>query len=121
MVMVMVMVVAIAIGSGLAVYRMPIDIFPNLNLTRREAARQPIQQAVRTALVPIMYSMTVVGIISLPNMMMVQILARASPLEAVNYQIVIMFLIDSGMALGSVSVVLLSYRPSVSTLRTSLS
>ncbi len=29
---VMVMVVAIALGSGLAVYRMPVDIFPNLNL-----------------------------------------------------------------------------------------
>src|SRR5262245_32752832 len=29
---VMVMVVAVALGSGLAVYRMPIDIFPNLNL-----------------------------------------------------------------------------------------
>jgi multidrug efflux pump subunit AcrB len=29
---VMVMVVAVALGSGLAVYRMPVDIFPNLNL-----------------------------------------------------------------------------------------
>jgi multidrug efflux pump subunit AcrB len=29
---VMVLVVAVALGSGLAVYRMPVDIFPNLNL-----------------------------------------------------------------------------------------
>src|SRR3954451_25216209 len=29
---VMVMVVAVILGSGLAVYRMPIDIFPSLNL-----------------------------------------------------------------------------------------
>ena len=29
---VMVLVVAVVLGSGLAVYRMPIDIFPNLNL-----------------------------------------------------------------------------------------
>ena len=29
---VMVLVAAVALGSGLAVYRMPIDIFPNLNL-----------------------------------------------------------------------------------------
>jgi multidrug efflux pump subunit AcrB len=27
-----VLVAAVALGSGLAVYRMPIDIFPNLNL-----------------------------------------------------------------------------------------
>jgi putative ABC transport system permease protein len=39
-----------------------------------------------------------------------QILAGASLLEAVKYQIVIMFLIASGPALGTLSVVLLSYR-----------
>jgi hypothetical protein len=35
---------------------------------------------------------------------------RVSPLEAVKYQIVIMFLIASGTALGTVGVVLLSSR-----------
>jgi putative ABC transport system permease protein len=46
-----------------------------------------------------------------PNGMMTgQILAGASPLEAVKYQIVIMFLIASGSALGTLSTVLLSYR-----------
>ncbi len=54
--------------------------------------------------------MMVVGIVSLPGMMTGQILAGASPVEAVKYQIVIMFLIASGTALGTVSVVLLSYR-----------
>jgi hypothetical protein len=29
---IMVLLVAVALGTGLAVYRMPIDIFPNLNL-----------------------------------------------------------------------------------------
>jgi multidrug efflux pump subunit AcrB len=29
---VMVLVAAVALGSGLALFRMPIDIFPNLNL-----------------------------------------------------------------------------------------
>ena len=42
-------------------------------------------------------------------MMTGQILAGASSLEAVKYQIVIMFLIASGTALGVVSAVLLSY------------
>jgi putative ABC transport system permease protein len=48
----------------------------------------------------------VVGIVSLPGMTTGQILAGASPLEAVKYQIVIMFLVAS----GTVSVVPLSYR-----------
>ena len=43
-------------------------------------------------------------------MMTGRILAGASPLEAVKYQIVIMFLIASATSLGTVSVVLLSYR-----------
>jgi hypothetical protein len=51
----------------------------------------------------------VVGIVSLPGMMTGQLLAGVSPGQAVKYQIVIMFLIASGTALGTVGVVLLSY------------
>jgi putative ABC transport system permease protein len=43
-------------------------------------------------------------------MMTGQLIAGASPVQAVKYQIVILFLIASGTALGTVSVVLLSYR-----------
>ncbi len=53
--------------------------------------------------------MMVVGIVSLPGMMTGQILAGAAPRDAVKYQIVIMFLIASATALGTVGVVLLSY------------
>ncbi|MGB5295758.1 MAG: ABC transporter permease, partial [Thermoanaerobaculia bacterium] len=54
-------------------------------------------------------SMTVVGIVSLPGMMTGQLLAGVSPVQAVKYQIVIMFLIASATALGTVGAVLLSY------------
>jgi putative ABC transport system permease protein len=98
------------LGSELAAKRAQVEALLALGATRWEAARHPIQEAVRTGLIPIMNSMMVVGIVSLPGMMTGQILAGASPLEAVKYQIVIMFLIASGTALGTVSVVLLSYR-----------
>jgi putative ABC transport system permease protein len=52
----------------------------------------------------------VVGIVSLPGMMTGQLLSGVSPLQAVRYQIVIMFLIAAATALGTVGVVLLSYR-----------
>jgi putative ABC transport system permease protein len=81
-----------------------------LGATRWEAARPLIQQAVKTGLIPTINAMMVVGIVSLPGMMTGQILAGADPVEAVKYQIVIMFLIASAAALGTVSVVLLSYR-----------
>jgi putative ABC transport system permease protein len=54
--------------------------------------------------------MMVVGIVSLPGMMTGQILAGTSPVEAVKYQIVIMFLIASATALGTLIAVLLGFR-----------
>jgi putative ABC transport system permease protein len=54
--------------------------------------------------------MMVVGIVSIPGMMTGQILSGTAPLEAVKYQIVIMFVIAAGTALGTIVAVMLSYR-----------
>ena len=51
-----------------------------------------IREAVRTGMVPIINSTTVVGIVSLPGMMTGQLPAGLAPAEAVKYQIVIMSL-----------------------------
>lgn len=81
-----------------------------LGATRWEAARDPIRSAIRTGMIPIVNSMMVVGIVSIPGMMTGQLLAGVDPMSAVEYQIVIMFLIASGTALGTAGVVLLGYR-----------
>jgi putative ABC transport system permease protein len=80
-----------------------------LGATRWEAARDPVQRAVRTGMIPIINSMTVVGIVSLPGMMTGQLVSGMAPIEAVKYQIVIMFLIASATAFGTVGIVLLSF------------
>ena len=80
-----------------------------LGATRWEAALAPIRHAIRTGMIPIMNSMMVVGIVSLPGMMTGQLISGTAPLHAVQYQIVIMFLIASATALGTVGVVLLTY------------
>lgn len=87
-----------------------VEILLALGATRWEAAREPVRRAVRTGMVPIINSMMVVGVVSIPGMMTGQLLAGVEPMDAVEYQIVIMFLIASGTALGTVSVVLLGYR-----------
>jgi putative ABC transport system permease protein len=46
----------------------------------------------------------------MPGMMTGQLISGASPISAVKYQIMIMFLIASATALGTVGVVLYSYR-----------
>jgi len=81
-----------------------------LGATRWEAVRMPMQQAVRNGMIPIVNSMMVVGIVSLPGMMTGQLLSGTDPIEAVKYQIVIMFLIASATALCTVGAVLLGFR-----------
>ena len=78
--------------------------------TRWEAARGVLRDSVRRGMIPIINSMMVVGIVSLPGMMTGQILANVDPLEAVKYQIVVMFMIASATSLGCILMALLVYR-----------
>jgi putative ABC transport system permease protein len=98
------------LGEQLATHRDEVEAMLTLGATRWEAARGSIQQAVRTGMIPIINSMMVVGIVSLPGMMTGQLLSGVSPLQAVRYQIVIMFLIAAATSFGTVVAVLLSYR-----------
>ena len=94
----------------LATRRRQVELRLTLGATRWEAARPLVRDAARTGMVPILNAMSVVGLVSLPGMMTGQLLAGVEPAEAVKYQIVIMFLIAAGTALGTVAVVLLAYR-----------
>jgi len=78
--------------------------------TRWEAARDVLRDAVRRGMIPIINSMMVVGLVSLPGMMTGQILAGNPPLQAVQYQIVVMFMLAGATALGCIGVALLAYR-----------
>ena len=82
--------------------------------TRQEAVLEGARQAVRTGMIPIINNMTVAGIVSLPGMMTGQIVAGASPVQAVAYQIVIMFMIAASNALGSMLLATLAARRLVS-------
>lgn len=75
-----------------------------------EAARAPLHDAVRRGMIPTINGMMVVGIVSLPGMMTGQILAGSDPIEAVKYQIVVMFMLSAATALGCMTIVLLAYR-----------
>ncbi|MGC1481665.1 MAG: ABC transporter permease [Chthoniobacterales bacterium] len=70
--------------------------------TREEALRPVYRESARRALRPMIASMMTMGIVSLPGMMTGQILGGASPVEAIKYQIAIMFAILAVMALGVV-------------------
>ena len=74
--------------------------------TRWEAAAPVTRQALRSALMPTINSMSATGLVSLPGMMTGQILSGVPPVEAVKYQILVMFLIAGGTGFGAVAAVL---------------
>ena len=72
---------------------------------RLQALRAPAQRAVRSALMPTINTMAAAGIVALPGMMTGQILAGVDPIDATRYQLLIMFLIAGGTALGAFTAV----------------
>lgn len=67
-----------------------------------QASAEARHEAMRVGMIPIINTMAAAGIISLPGMMTGQILAGSPPLEAVKYQILIIFLIAAGTGFGTV-------------------
>jgi putative ABC transport system permease protein len=61
-------------------------------------------------MIPTINSMAAAGVVFIPGMMTGQILAGADPLAATGYQVVVMLMVAAATALGSVMVVMLTYR-----------
>lgn len=101
-------------GISLGLERMTSTARAQKNMIEaRLALGEPAQQAMssirresmRTGMLPMVNAMAAAGIVSLPGMMTGQILAGSPPLEAVKYQILIMFLITAGTGFGTMTAV----------------
>ncbi len=86
--------------SDLRSQRDAIEMRLTLGATRWESCRDVYIGAARVAMIPILNTMSVAGIVSIPGMMTGQLLAGAPPIEAVKYQIMIMFVIAAAIAIG---------------------
>ena len=96
--------------SGPVVRRAAIAAQMMLGATARQAMQGVTREAMRAGLIPTINGMAAAGLVSLPGMMTGQILAGVEPVEAVKYQILIMFLIGGGTGLGLLAAVLLGAR-----------
>lgn len=72
-----------------------------LGQTAQEALRPQLKEAARAGMIPMINAMAAAGIVSLPGMMTGQILAGSPPMEAVAYQILIMFIVSAGTGFGT--------------------
>jgi putative ABC transport system permease protein len=95
-----------ALSTGAWRDRTAIEARLALGSTRWEAMRGVARSAMTTALMPVINSMAASGLVYLPGMMTGQILSGVAPMEAVKYQILVMFLIAGGTGMGSVVAVM---------------
>jgi putative ABC transport system permease protein len=81
-----------------------------LGATGRKAAHPYLRTALHAAMMPIIDSTKTVGLIQLPGAMTGMILAGASPLEAVQLQIIVMYMLIGAAAFTGLAAVWLTYR-----------
>lgn len=76
----------------------------------RDAIGPLVRRATRRGMIPVANQMSAAGIITLPGIMTGQLLAGMDPMEAVKYQILLMFLLAGASGLASVGAALLAVR-----------
>jgi len=76
----------------------------------RVAMGDIVRNSVRVGLIPMLNAMAAAGVVSLPGMMTGQILSGTPPVEAVKYQILIMFLIGAGTGFATMGATWLAAR-----------
>ncbi|HEY0971956.1 MAG TPA: iron export ABC transporter permease subunit FetB [Gemmatimonadales bacterium] len=94
------------LASELDARRGEVEAYLALGASPARAAAGPSRRAMSAALIPTVNGLMTVGLVQLPGMMTGQILAGQSPLLAVRYQIVVMFMLAGGTAMTAVMVVL---------------
>ena len=92
--------------SEMEARRGEVEAYLALGAGPARASAEPVRRALTAALIPSVNGLAVVGLVALPGMMTGQILAGASPLLAVRYQIVVAFMLAGAVAASSALVVL---------------
>jgi putative ABC transport system permease protein len=96
--------------GGVVAQKAAIEARLCLGATIREAMGPLARGAMRRGLLPVINQMSAAGLVTLPGIMTGQILAGIDPMEAVKYQILLMFLLSGGAGLSTVAVVFLAAR-----------
>ena len=89
-----------ALTSQAARERLAVEAQLALGAPFAQAIRPLMRRAARSGLIPTVNAMAAVGLVFLPGMMTGQILSGVDPVEAIKYQMLIMFLIGGGTGMG---------------------
>jgi putative ABC transport system permease protein len=97
-------------ASDVRARRAEIETALSLGATPGMAVANIRREALRTAIIPNINSMLVVGIVSLPGMMTGQIIAGQDPTQAVRYQIVVMYMICAAASFTAAIAVIMAQK-----------
>jgi putative ABC transport system permease protein len=81
----------------------------SLGATPKQAAREVVKAATKASMIPTIDSAKTMGLVQLPGMMTGQIIAGADPIQAVRYQLLIVFAIIASAAITSILLGFLTY------------
>ncbi len=100
----------IRLRDGIADNREKIEVMLALGKSPKLASSNTIKSAMRLALIPRLDSVKVAGVIHMPGAMTGMILAGASPIQAIKFQIIIMYLIIGTPAIAAIVCTRLGYK-----------
>ncbi|MCL6517364.1 iron export ABC transporter permease subunit FetB [Alicyclobacillus sp.] len=80
-----------------------------LGATPRQASRHVVKAAVKASMIPTIDSTKTMGLVQLPGMMTGQIIAGADPIQAVRYQLLIVFALIASAAFTTMVLGALTY------------
>lgn len=86
-----------------------IELILSLGGTPKQAIHNQLKNAIKASMIPTIESQKTIGLVQLPGMMSGQIIGGADPIQAVQFQLLIIFALLTTAALSSILVGFLSY------------
>lgn len=90
-------------------HRDEIELILSLGGTPKQAIHTQLTNAIKASMIPTIESQKTIGLVQLPGMMSGQIIGGADPIQAVQFQILIIFALLTTAALSSILIGFLSY------------
>jgi len=95
--------------SEIASHQNEIELILSLGGTPKQAIRRQLMNAIKASMIPTIESQKTIGLVQLPGMMSGQIIGGADPIQAVQFQLLIIFALLTAATLSSIMIGFLSY------------
>ena len=86
-----------------------VELFLSLGGTPKQAIHRQLMTSIRASTIPTIESQKTIGLVQLPGMMSGQIIAGSDPVQAVMFQLLILFMLLSSAVITSIILGFLSY------------